>query len=88
MGNFAEVTCRWFECIEETSQFNDDFIERYNEYKEEGYFLEADVQYLEELYELCNDLPFLPERMEIGKVEKVIANLYDKKNMLYTSGID
>ena len=34
-----------FECIEETSQFNDDFIERYNKYKEDGYFLEADVQY-------------------------------------------
>ena len=50
----------------------------YNEESHEGYFLEVDVQYLEKLFELCNDLPFLPERMKIGKVEKLVANLHDK----------
>ena len=37
-----------------------------------------DVQYLEKLYELHNDLPFLPERIKIGKVEKLVANVHDK----------
>ena len=34
-----------FESIEETSQFNKDFIKNYNEEYDEGHFLEIDVQY-------------------------------------------
>ena len=30
-------------------------------------------------FQLPNDLPFLPERMKIGKVEELVANLYNKK---------
>ena len=33
-----------FEWIEDTSQFNEDFIKSYNEESNEGYFLEVDVQ--------------------------------------------
>ena len=51
-----------FESIEETSQFNEDFIKNYNEESDEGYFLEVDAQYQEKLHELHNDVPFLPER--------------------------
>ena len=40
--------------------------------------MEADVQYLEKLHEFHNYFPFLPERMKIGKVEKLVANLHDK----------
>ena len=36
-----------FEWIEDTSQFNEDFIKNYNEESDEGYFLEVDVRYLE-----------------------------------------
>ena len=32
-----------FEWIEDTSQFNEDFINNYNEENNEGYFLEVDV---------------------------------------------
>ena len=67
-----------FEWIKDTSQFNEDLINNYNEESDEGYFLEVDVQYLEKLHELHNDLPFLPERMKIEKVEKLVANLHDK----------
>ena len=67
-----------FEWIEDTSQFNEDFIKNYNEESDEGYFFEVDVQYLEKLHELHNDLPFLPERMKIEKVEKLVTNLHDK----------
>ena len=35
-----------FEWIENTSQFNEDFIKIYNEESDEGYFLEVDVQYI------------------------------------------
>ena len=36
-----------FEWIEDTSQFNEDFIKNCNEESDEGYFLEVDVQYSE-----------------------------------------
>ena len=64
-----------FEWVKDSSQFNEDFIENYNEESDEGYFLEVDVQYLEKLHKLHNDLPFLLERMRIQKVEKLVANL-------------
>ena len=67
-----------FEWIGDTSQFNEDFVKNNNEESEEGYFLEVDIQYRKNSHELHNDLPFLPERMEIGKVEKLVANLHDK----------
>ena len=33
-----------FDLIENTSQFNEDFIKNYNKESDEGYFLEIDVQ--------------------------------------------
>ena len=56
-----------FEWIEDTSQFNKDFIKNCNEECDEGYFLEVDVQCLKKLHKVHNDLPFLPELMEIEK---------------------
>ena len=53
-----------FVSIEDTSQFDKDFLKNYNEESNEGYFLEVGVQYLETLHGLHNDLPFLPERMK------------------------
>ena len=53
--------------IEDTFQFNEDFLKNFNEEGDEGYFLVVDVQYPEKLYELHNDLPFLPERMKREK---------------------
>ena len=44
-------------------------------------FLDVDVEYLEEFN---NNLPFLPERMKIGKVEKPLPSLRDKKEIWYT----
>ena len=51
--------------VEETSQFNEDFIESYNKESDEGWFLKVDVQYPEMLNELDSDLWFLPERMKV-----------------------
>ena len=65
--------------VEETSQLNEGFIKEYNEDRDIGYFIEAEIQYPEKLHELHNDVPFLPERKKIKKIEKLIANLLDKK---------
>ena len=43
-----------FKWVENTSQFDRDVIEYYNEDSDGGYFLEVDVQYPEELFELQN----------------------------------
>ena len=67
-----------FEWIEDTSQFNENFIKNYNEESDEGYFLEFDAQYLQKFYEIHNFLPFLPERIKIEKVEKFVTNLFEK----------
>ena len=45
---------------------------------DEGYFFEVDVQYPKKLYEFHMDLPFLLERMELGKVKKLVTSLHDK----------
>ena len=37
------------------------------------------VIYLGNLHNLHSDLIFLPETMKIEKVEKIVANLHDKK---------
>ena len=60
-----KVPINKFEWIEDTSQFNEYFIKKYNEESNKGYFLEVDVQYREKLHELHNELPFLPERIKI-----------------------
>ena len=47
-----KLTVNDFEWIKDTSQFNKNFIKKYNEESDEGYVLEADIQYLEILHEL------------------------------------
>ena len=46
------------EQIEDTSQFNKDFIKNYNEENDETYFLQVDVQYPEKVHDLHNDITF------------------------------
>ena len=45
---------------------------------EDGNVLEVDVEYPKRLHNQHNELPFLPEKMKLGKVEKLVCNLYDK----------
>ena len=44
-----------------------------------GYLLELDVEYPKELHENHNELPVLAERMKIGREDKLVPNLKDKK---------
>ena len=64
--------------MEDTCQFNEDFIMNYKGQSDEEYFLKVDVQYPEKLHELHNDFSFLPEGTKIEKVEKLVTNLQDK----------
>ena len=61
-------------------KFNEDFINNYGEDSDKGYILEVDVNYPKNLHGLHEHLPFLPERMKIGKCNKLACNLNDKKN--------
>ena len=42
-------------------------------------YTKVDVKYKQKLHEIHNDLPFLPEKMKIGKLEKLTYNLNDKE---------
>ena len=64
--------------MDDSSPLNEEFIKSYNQESDEGYFLEVDVQCPEKSNELHNDLPFLPEKVKLGKIEKLVTNLHDK----------
>ena len=73
-----------FKWIKNTSQFNKDFIENYNEITDEGYFLKVDVQCSESCMIFTMIYLFLPERMKIKKSENYVAKCMTKKNISYT----
>ena len=60
-------------------KFNEEFIKKYDENSDKGYFLEVDVEYLKTLFNSHKDLSFLPERKNFEKVEKRICIIEDKK---------
>ena len=76
MGNVTKASSKCFEWTEDTSQVNEYFIIIYNKEKDKGYFLGVHFQHHEKLW-LRNDLPFLAERMNLGKIEKLVTNLHD-----------
>ena len=57
---FQKLLVSKFAKIEDTPQFNEEFIKNYNKEIDEGYFLGVGVQCPEKLHELRNDLTFLP----------------------------
>ena len=69
-----------FDYIKDLSKIGEDFIKNYDKDSDKGYILERDVKYPKNLHDLHSDLPFLPERMKTDKCNKLVCNLYDKKN--------
>ena len=67
---------RWFKQVE---KFTPEFINNLVKKDRKGYTLEVDIDYPQELHKSHNELPFLAERMKIGKVEKLVPNLNNKK---------
>ena len=69
-----------FNRFKDLSKIDEDFMRNYDENSGKGYILEVDVIYPKNLHYLHSDLPFLPKRMKIDKCNKLVCNLYDKKN--------
>ena len=63
----------------ELSKCNEDFIKKYDEDSNTGYFLEVDNDYPTELFNFHKDLVFLTEQKKIEKVEKLICSIEDKE---------
>ena len=49
--------------------------------KIKGYLLEVDVRYPTDLHDSHNDLPLMCDKMKINKVEKLVPNLKDNKEL-------
>ena len=83
LKNKFNHTSRFFGCNEKIWEKGEDFtpekIDKLAKKDKRGYILEVDVEYPKELYQNHNELPFLTKRMKIGRVEKLVPNLKDKK---------
>ena len=69
---------------EQLSNFNEDSIKNYDENGNIGYFFEVDIDYPKELFNLHKELSFLPECKKVDNAEKLICDIEDKENMLFT----
>lgn len=78
MGSQCYKNCivNGFEWDEMLKPF-ENVIKKYVDHRHVGYFLEANLKYPEQLLASQNDLPFLPEKLEIGKNQKLACNLKD-----------
>ena len=64
---------------EKVEDFTPEKIDKLVKKDQKGHILEVVIEYPKEQHNNHNELPFLAERMKIGKVEKLVANLKDKK---------
>jgi hypothetical protein len=53
--------------------------DQFEKWRDYPCFLEVDLEYPDDLHDLHNDYPLAPERMKIGKVDKLICNLNNKE---------
>ena len=54
------------------------WMKKLENWREHPCILEVDLEYPVELHKLHNEYPIAPERLMIGKVEKLVPNLQDK----------
>ena len=66
-----------FEWIKHTSQFNEDFMQKYLTF-------ESDIQYPKILHKLYNGFSFLSERGNLKKSKRWLLVYLIKLNMLFT----
>ena len=73
-----------FKWKEDYDKFDEEFIKNHDEGNNKGYILEADIDCPNELHDIHSDLSFLAERMKINKCNKLVCNLYDINNNVFT----
>ena len=72
-----------FKWVKNLSEFNEDFIESYNNASNEGYFPEGDVKDLKMLHKPYNNLPFLPEiKKKTNKLKKNVVSFFHEKECI------
>ena len=76
---FRKLPINSFKWKKNVSKFDEDFIKNHDKDSNKRYILEKDVEYLKDLHNLHSELPFLSERMKIKKCNKLVCNLFDKK---------
>ena len=64
-----------FECVEELSQFKEDFIKNYDEDSNKGYFLEVDVKCPKHLLGLHSDLSFYLKGITLKNVKNYVVHI-------------
>ena len=67
--------------LKDADDFTPEKIDKLVKRCKRRYLLEVDVEYPKELHENYNELPFLAERMKIGRLEKLVPDLKDKKGI-------
>ena len=66
------------EWIEDTSQFNKNFIKSNKKKVMKDIFSKLTFNMSKNKHDFHDDLPFLPERMKTEKLEKLVNNLHEK----------
>ena len=79
MGDVSKLPVNGFKWVENLLEFNEDFIKKYDEDSNTGYFLEVNVEYPKDLSNSHKDFPFQPERQKIEKAEKLVCDTNDKE---------
>ena len=67
---------------EGTFTFDEEFKQNNVKESDKGYMLKVSVYCPGGLHELHSYMPFLSKRMEIGKCQKLVRNVYDNKNFI------
>ena len=73
-----------FKWVTNAYRINKDYIKKYDEDSNKGFFLKVDIEYPEELHNLHIDLPLLPQNMKINGHNKLVCTQYDTKSILPT----
>ena len=69
--------------VEETSQFDKDFIKSNSDNSDMGHFTEAGAQYPEALHELHNYFLLLSEKIKIERLKNLQPTYLIKKNVIH-----
>ena len=70
---------KWVKKKKKLSEFNEDFIKKFDEDSNTGYFLEIDIDCPKTLFDDHKNLPFLPKRKKGWKNWKLICDIEDKE---------